>query len=334
MNNIDKVLDYSVDNNFLENLTNKNYEFIRKQIKSLPIVSHIFSKDNKDKAYVIIFYNNDKKAFLIDGFLSKGSYNKTYQIRNKKNYKFVYRLKNDIVTDRNEVMENFLQTFIHGYLTQYQKRYLKDDNLIKINYFGFNQRYKFCSTIVEKMDGTLYFILANKLISFEQKIEILIKSIYQITLLLEKLQEDLRFVHNDLKCDNIFFKFVKSSLEPKKMFESDNLKFYLGDFDTSRIEINGITLMCDNPYIPDRNFSPRKDLFLLVNSLLYSFNDDIWIKSFFKHFPIIKNVIDNEKNYYSLYNFKDVFLDDVYLPKNFKQKLEKLYPNLLTKKID
>lgn len=329
MNNINKVLEYSVDKNFLENLTNKNYEFIRKQIKMLPIVSHIFSKDNKDKAYVIIFYNNDKKSFLIDGFLNKGSYNKTYQIRNKKNNKFVYRLKNDVVTERNEVMENFLQTFIHGYLTQYQRHYLKDDNLIKINYFGFNQRYKFCSTIVEKMDGTLYFILANKLISFEQKIEILIKSIYQITLLLEKLQEDLHFVHNDLKCDNIFFKFVNSSLVPKKLFESNNLKFYLGDFDTSRIEINGIILMCDNHYIPDRNFSPRKDLFLLVNSLFYSFNDDLWIKHFFKNFPIIKNVINNEKNYYSLYNFKDVFIDDTYLPKNFKNKLEKLYPTVL-----
>lgn len=335
MKNIEKVLGYTIDKDFIDNVVTKNYPFIRKKIKELPIVSHIFGKDKNEKAYVIIFYDDDiKKKFKIEGFLNKGSYNKTYQIKDKKKRKFVYRLKNDVVKDREEVMENFLQTFIHAYLSEYQKTYLKNETIIPIDYYGFNQRYKFCSTIVEKMDGTLFFILANNFIPFENKIIILVNCLYQIVQLLEQLQEDLKFVHNDLKSDNIFFKFVDSSLDPKKLFEINNLKFYLGDFDTSRMELYDLTLMCELDFIPNRNFSSKKDLFLFTNSLLYSFYDDRWMNSFFKNFPVIRNIVKDEKIFYDLYNYEDSKIDEIYKPTNFKKKLEKLFENILKERKD
>jgi hypothetical protein len=57
---------------------------------------------------------------------------------------------------------------------------------------------------------------------------------------LENLQKNLKFVHNDLKIDNIFYKFIDFNKSDK--YTCDNINFYIGDFDGARFEINNIII--------------------------------------------------------------------------------------------
>jgi hypothetical protein len=61
-------------------------------------------------------------------------------------------------------------------------------------------------------------------------------------------------------------------------------------------------------------FNPKKDLFILTQSLFLSFNFD-----FFKNFPLIKN-IKTQSEFHKLYQYKNI--DDIYLPKNYKKILK------------
>jgi hypothetical protein len=76
-------------------------------------------------------------------------------------------------------------------------------------------------------------------INFNVKIKLLKKCLYDITTLIEELQKKFKFVHNDLKCDNIFHK---------------NKKFYLGDFDNSRIEINNCVITNSEETVKTKDF--------------------------------------------------------------------------------
>jgi thiamine kinase-like enzyme len=152
------------------------------------------------------------------------------------------------------------------------------------------------------MDGTLYGYLKKDDLDFKIKFKTLLKELYEITLLLEELQDKFKFVHNDLKCDNIFYK---------------NDKFYLGDFDNSSLEIKHYKINW-------QEFNQKKDLFILTQSLFFSFNDDNWRKYFFKYFPIIDN-IKNQKEFHQLYNYKNI--NDIYIPSNYKKIIENILSN-------
>ena len=167
------------------------------------------------------------------------------------------------------------------------------------------------------MDGTLFNLLNQDDINFKNKLVFLLRALYDITNLIQELQDKIKFVHHDLKCDNIFYKKI-----------DDRYNFYLGDFDNSRIQIDNYVIKNQKTVIPDNNFYCKKDLFILTNSLFYSFNDSNWKEKFFYKFPIIKNIINNQKEFHTLYNYKDEDINDIYIPSNYiiiiKQMLKKL----------
>jgi serine/threonine protein kinase len=312
----------NIDNLFLENISNKNFDYIKSNINLIPIINHYFEGDNKN---IIIKKNNKEFKFDILGFICKGSSNQTYLIRNNNNNKLsVYRCP---LTESNQdiiIINNFIECFIHSFLSIIDEKYLTNKNkIIKLYQLGYNPKYKFISYFLDKMDGTLYSFIKCEEIDFNRiknssKLLILLKGIYEITCLIEELQEKLKFVHHDLKCDNIFYKKI-----------DNKYKFYLGDFDNSRIEIKKYIFKNQKTVIPDNDFYIKKDLFILTNSLYYSFNNKNWKDNFFYKFPVIESIINKKDNFYALYNYKDEMIDDIYIPSNYKIIIKDLIKKLI-----
>ena len=312
-----KKIGLNIDNSFLENISSKNINYIKSNIKLIPLVKHYFDNNNKN----IIIERKDKIfKFDILGFICKGSSNQTYLIKNINNDKLsVYRCPIDESKADIIIINNFIESFIHSFISIIDKKYLINKNkIMNLNYLGYNPKYKFISIFIEKMDGTLYSFLKYDESNFKNKLIILLKALYDISSVIEELQDKIKFVHHDLKCDNIFYKKIENEYN-----------FYLGDFDNSRIEIKKHIIKNQKTIIPDNDFYYKKDLFILTNSLYYSFNDKIWTENFFNKFPIIQIIIDDKEKFYNLYNYKDKEIDDIYIPLNYKKALKKIIKKLI-----
>lgn len=311
-----KKIGLNIDNLFLENISNKNFNYIKSKIELIPLINHYFNENDKK----IIFTKKNKiYTFDILGFICKGSSNQTYLIKNNSNDKLsVYRCALSDLQEDIKIINNFIECFIHSFLSIIDEKYLINKNkIMKLRHLGYNPKYKFISIFVDKMDGTLYTLLTNKDINFKNKLIILLQSLYDITTLLIELQDKFKFVHHDLKCDNIFYKYI-----------DNKYIFYLGDFDDSRIEIKNYIIKSQKTIIPDNDFYYKKDLFILTNSLYYSFNDKDWKDNFFYKFPIIQK-IKSQEQFHTLYNYKDEEIDNIYIPANYKVIIKSLIKKLI-----
>ena len=198
------------------------------------------------------------------------------------------------------------------------------NNILKIVYLGYCPKINSVASIIDYMDGNLFYILQKDTVEQEIKLQIVIKAIYVIIELITKLQKDLEFTHNDLKSDNIFFKFINI----KDVYEADNISFYLGDFESATIKINEYNV--GNSYLSvDKTINRKKDLFILINSIYFSFNDEKWYESFFKYFPVVENIKFDQENFHKLYHYKNEDINDMYLPENVKDILDKNFKNKL-----
>jgi hypothetical protein len=311
-----KKIGLNIDNLFLENISNKNFNYIKTNIELMPLINHYFNENDKK---ILFTKKNKTYTFDIIGFICKGSSNQTYLIKNNNNNKLsVYRcpitdFKDDII-----IINNFIESFIHSFLSIVDEKYLINKNkIMKLHHLGYNPKYKFISSFIDKMDGTLYSLIKYE-VSENTKFQVLLKALYNITCLLEELQEKIKFVHHDLKCDNIFYKKI-----------DDQYNFYLGDFDNSRIEIKKYIIKNQKTIIPDNDFYYKKDLFILTNSLYYSFNTKEWKDKFFHKFPVIEKIINSQDKFHTLYKYKDNAIDDIYIPSNYKSKIKELIKKLI-----
>jgi len=317
---------FIMNENSIHNLNQKNEKFILNQIKEFEIVVI----DNKKESYIYIYDKNITKmnnTYIIDDYISKGTYNKAYNVTdNNTNKKYVYRILINKIESVEQLAFNIIEYFIHLFLFNYFKIHIElgKNKILKIKQIGYNKKNNLLSSIMEKMDGTLFFILSDIKIEHSNKINILIKGLLDIINLLEILQKKFQFMHNDLKADNIFFKFKDNSLQDK--YTPENINFYLGDFDASTMiidnELIGNTHLC-----PNTKLQNKKDMFLLINSLFFSFNTLEWKKTFFNKFPIISEIANNEKVFHSLYSYINNDISDVYLPSNIKDILNNFHSN-------
>ena len=256
---------------FLKNILNKNIMYIKDKINSIPLIyTNLLEKTITIK----------KNKFNIVGLICRGASKQIFLLKNN-DRELVYRCPFIRLDNDTLIVNNFTENFIHLFLSNLNK-----NKILKVYYLGFNPEYHFIASFVEKMDGTLYGYLKREDLDFETKSKVLIKELYEIAFLLEELQDEYKFVHNDLKCDNIFYK---------------GKNFYIGDFDNASMT-------------RAEEFNPKKDLFILTQSLFFSFNFD-----FFKKFPLIQN-IKTQNEFHKLYQYKDI--DDIYLPKNYKKTLK------------
>lgn len=319
-NELEKI-GFTIDSSFITNICERNNEYISNQVLNLYSITEQEGPKN-----MIIKYNNSKKneitMFNVIHYISKGSNNKTFKIKDANtDENYVYRMQLKNIKKIEHLKTNFIEYFVHCYLQVFCNENNYQDYILKIRYVGYNDNRNIISSVNDLMNGTLYCILNNNKINHDDKLKILIKLLYKIIKLLIKLQKDLRFMHNDLKSDNIFFKFKDSTIA--NLYDPDNLIFYLGDFDSS-------TMYIDNCFVGNNNLSPedfniKKDLFVLINSLFFSFNDTEWVDSFFNKFPVIQNMKYNQKIFHSLYSYTENLIDDIYIPERFKIVLDTYY---------
>lgn len=296
----------TIDEFFIDNIVKKKYDKIKLKINHIGILTHSFK--NKDQS-IVYYKENSFRIYDVIGFISKGTFNQTYLVKlRNSNLEYVYRCPINPITKKELTIDNFIETFLNFFLSTISP-YLENRNkIIKVEKIGFNSKYNFISSIIELMDGTLFGLLSDVKFDFNDKLKFLKKALFDIGSLLEELQKKFKFVHNDLKCDNIFHK--------KK-------KFYLGDFDNSSIEINNCVISNSEETVKTTEFQSKKDLFILINSLFYSFNSEEWKQHFFNYFPFISN-IKNEQAFHTLYSYRDAQIDDVFIPSNFIKVIKKI----------
>lgn len=326
---------FKIDDEFLENLSIKNIKYIKNQIYNLPLFIHecLDAIENSKNLIIKKCYpsGKEKKRLQMISYINRGTYNQVYNvidIISRKNY--AYRFSNFSIINDSNLVNNFIETFIHLFLSLYQKKFLLtnktnleencgDSNILKLRHFGYNSNIGLISTITNKMDGTLYDILSIQNMKLSQKINILIKALIQITCLIEHLQEQFKFIHNDLKANNIFYKILDSS--EVDLYNPNNLHFFVSDFDASRIEICRHVIIGNVYLSPNSIFNSRKDLFLLLHSLYYTFNSTKWVLNFFGKFNLDSSIIGNQSKFHTLYNFNKESINEIFEPSNLKKFL-------------
>jgi serine/threonine protein kinase len=269
----------------------------------------------------------------MDSYLGKGSYNLVYKRKDLlSNIDYAYRISKFKLNKIEFLINNYIETFIHAFFTIYQKKYLLNNkinvnnnwgikNILKLRYLGFDATNNCINTILDLMDGTLFDILHIKKIPFDIKIKILLKAVVQITCLIEDLQTNFKFVHNDLKSNNIFYKILDITKSDKYL--PDNINFFIGDFGSVRFELNGKLIVGNKDLAKDTSFNSRKDLLLLINSLYFSFNDNLWKDNFFIKFKLDDTIANNTDNLEKLYYLDKKDIDSLYHPLNLKTFLNR-----------
>lgn len=318
---------FDIDDYFLDNISLKtNIEYIKEKIFRSPTLIYDFNDSLKNSSKIMIKKCNSSgeeiNHFELDIFLGKGSYNNVYKIKdilNKMNYTFRFSIIK--INKIKFLIDNYIETFIHAFFSIYQKIYLLTDttninNILKLKHFGYDPTNNSINTISDFMEGTLYDILAIQEIPLNLKKKILLKALIQITCLLENIQDNFKFVHNDLKLNNIFYKIIDVNKSDKYCL--DNIHFFIGDFGSSRFELNEKLIISNEDLAKDTSFNSRKDLFLLINSLYFIFNDNFWMNNFFNKFSLDPKIPNNNENLVKLYYLDEKDIDTIFKPSNFK----------------
>jgi hypothetical protein len=303
----------SVDYQFLSKIKDRDDVYIKSKISDLSLLIH----KKVDTTYFINNLNSDdeiKAEYQIINYINRGKYNKIYSIKEKNSVdENIYRIGTSITRFKNN--DKYIQAFIHGFLTAYQNLFLKKHRFINLLDIGFDTNYKMIITICEKMDGTLSILLSTKEIEMNMKKKYLINALLQISHILKKIQKKFKFVHNDLKADNIFYK---------------NSDFYIGDFDTCFLQINDNLIIGDELFLSDKQFNSKKDLFILLHSLYFALNTNEWDVFFFNKFPINRNVKNNQELFYSLYKYKEDDINNVFNPVIMEKYIKRHFEEYIT----
>jgi len=325
-------LGFDIDEDFLPKLAAKDKEYIKSKIIKSPTLFYEFDNDMNLTKNIII-KKCDKsgeviKKFVGDTPLGRGSYNQVYSALDTDTGKsYAYRFALNKLGKIDELIDVYIETFIQAFFSIYQKLYLQNErmdleknwginNILRIKHFGYDTYNQTISSVSDKMDGTLYDVLNVSGMIHPTKIQILIKALTQITCLIDHLQEKFKFVHNDLKGNNIFYKIIDETKTNK--LTPDNLHFFIADFGASRFEINGHLILGNTGLAKNTSFNPRKDLNLLVNSLYFSFHDAMWVFSFFGRFTLNSTIPGNQIEFRKLYYLENSDILDMYEPTNFK----------------
>jgi len=319
---------FIINDDFFEKINNRDELYIYNIISNMPVFIEYkiegFQKTNTVIKYMDLIKSEDTK-FILEKYISEGTFNKSFIVKDTNNNKFfAYRILKVPIINESEKVENFIEYFIQAFLNVYYENN-KHNRILKLDKIGYSIKNNSISSICDLMNGTLYYILINKKIEHKLKLSILIKVINIVINLLIDLQKNFNFTHNDLKCDNIFFKFKNDKLED--LYDVNNLSFYIGDFDSSIIKIDEYYIG-NNYYNEKHTFNRKKDLFLLINSLFFSFNNDLWKETFFNNFKLVDKIVNDNDIFISLYRYNDEEIDDMYEPINFRKLFDSCFGNL------
>ena len=323
---------FIINDDFLKKINNRDELYIYNIISNMPVFIEYkiegFKKINTVIKYMDLIKSEDTK-FILEKYISEGTFNKSFIVKDINNNKlFAYRILKEPIINESDKVENFIEYFIQAFLNVYYENN-KHNRILKLDKIGYSIKNNSISSINDLMNGTLYYILINNKIEHKKKLSILVKVINIIIKLLIDLQKNFNFTHNDLKSDNIFFKFKNDNLED--LYDVNNLSFFIGDFDSSILKIDEYYIG-NNYYNENYTFNKKKDLFLLINSLFFSFNSDLWKETFFNNFKLVDNIESNDGTFHSLYSYNDDKIDDMYDPINFRNLFDSCYGNIYSTK--
>lgn len=166
--------------------------------------------------------------------LGRGTYNTVFNATNLDDVSQRFAVKvSHSLDDKNELIEGFMELFIHAILVVYQRREQnlhKNSLIASLDLVSYNRTTKKFYTIMPKLDGTLADHIRK--VSREQAPTEINKALMQLSCSLNALQKDLQFNHGDCKPDNIFY--VRES--------ERKLRYCLADFGFARIKIGDYVL--------------------------------------------------------------------------------------------
>lgn len=275
-------------------------------LENLPILNE---KDDTD----YLFNNEFKLKLYIEEYYKKGGFNKIYIVEKNNSKKLI--LRQQITKNEFSMSACFIDLFIHLIIFLYSKIFLKSYTHSIVprieNVFLDHKKNKILG-LMDFYDGTLKDIIFDEFLLPNEKFKIIINTLYQIAFYLIVLQNRFKFVHNDLKINNILF---QKGLKFNKVIYN----FVLSDFGFSRLEIfNQLTftnMLVRASYPNSQNFKnsikfhQNKDLYFLFHNILYFSKNNIELKNKLIEFgknifeSINLNFLENENGWNDLYNY-------------------------------
>ncbi len=277
------------------------------------------------------------KLFLFEETINFGSSGAIfmYKVENNK-----YTLK---IPFKGEEDTSKTESTIHYILFHYQK--FVNQKIVPDIEFILMTKDNFYYIMMEKLEYELYKFFEKygpltkilklkdnkfKIIGFDDnssKWNFFLELLYQISNKLILLQDSFKFMHNDLKCNNILVK-VNESNDSKEI----NIDYILCDFGGSSCDFQNIsyvgTVLCS-----DSKFNKKKDLFMLLHMFLgFSPRREQIIKFIERNqiFNLSKNLISSRDHIWKksyTYIQDGNIIDESFDPRNLKRKLEKMRNN-------
>ena len=305
-----------------------------------------------------IFY--EPNIFTYVKKIGKGSYNRIYKVKSEQNI-----LDNNIIKDKfyvlreqiiiknqkenyNTIIDNTIEAFIHTILSIYQTKVLITNSHYRGKYIipaiylvAQNKISGMIYSIIDQLDNTLYDLLKKNYLTVEQQFNLFLEAYYQLSCGLEIFQKKFKYNHNDLKINNIFYKWNKTT--PIDFDDVNGFIFFLGDFGASYLEIDNedntkIYKLWGNSLLAGLNptFRPYRDLLFLLHSAMSNVRELesklIVLARQIGYYHDFKNDPDNKETGPYLWHY--LYLKPsyplkaqlLYTPSNIKNKIKQLYP--------
>jgi serine/threonine protein kinase len=278
----------------------------------------------EDNQYKLTCKNNDNN-YIIGEQIGKGSFNKVYELINDKNkvIRITYHEDGDNAKDK-----TYLENEISGLFIQYYiSNILKCENVCKVYEFGyleppafFKKGYKRVYAIIEKLTilNTIHFYPDLK------KEEYNFKKIIYHSLKGLKCMNDNRFVHLDIKLENIGV----DNNNIAKLYDFGFSRYIPIDLPESNEESWGTSSYIDPDYVKNKKFSIKSDIYSFGKTLL-----TLYFTRCKKQKQNVQEIIVGHecynRSYYNHSEFKDIegYFDDtsklINLIKNMTMTTEK-----------
>ena len=213
-------------------------------------------------------FNYNKMKFKPNKFITSGSFSNIfgYDYMNKSKIVIKFPLKNESNDSEIKIL-----TLLNAFQNEYLKR-----NLIVSKIYKVFIRTNFNNSkiiILKKYDGDIYKRFTQLNLDLQDDKLLFLNLLKQISQILIILQKHFHFMHNDMKPNNILYKFIDSSIG----FRYDNIQYYLSDFGGSFINLNNKKI-CGNIRGCKLEFNPNKDMFMMIH-LIFTFIDDKYKES-------------------------------------------------------
>lgn len=298
-------------------MNKKINKFISEEINELEVDHKKI--DNMIGNYLNYCINDESKFFIKT--IGVGSYGKIYEYSINNKDMIVKKPKYDLEEDINA---SKAEAIISSVLSAFQYIYLKNCNYFsrivpKVYGIYNDKKSENKNIIMEKFKGDVFSIFHSLDFNNQDNILLLYEFLYQVSCHLYVLQKFFKFMHNDLKTNNVLYNLKDDS----KPISSENILFVLTDFGGSALYFDDY-LVKGEVKGNELYYNKAKDIFILVHVIItYAKNKQDAI-SFFKDFfgEIDENCCFVENNkWHKIYSKKEY--PKQYEPKNVLKKLLK-----------